>query len=127
MEFVNDTEADLRRRFDSLLSHPLLQATRAFDHSRWPSSEQTKLVDTFGNDDIDYLLNHYEALLMELDVDAKLAVEQWIALKREVTRDPVKAGIGESGLSPGLCRPCSRIPSRSDLSAFTMTCINTCY
>eukprot|EP01043_Picozoa_sp_COSAG02_P007980 COSAG02_NODE_247_length_27137_cov_61.275057_26_plen_55_part_00 len=54
MESVNDTEVDLRRRFDPLLSHPVLQATRAFDQSRWPSSEQTELLDAFGvSDDID--------------------------------------------------------------------------
>ena len=98
VEFVNDTEVDLRRRFDSLLSHPVLQATRAFEHSRWPSSEQTGLVDTFGNDDIDYLLTHYAPLLVELDVDAKLAATQWTSLKREVIHDPVKAGMTREAL-----------------------------
>jgi hypothetical protein len=76
----------------------LLEASRAFEHSRWPSVEQRTLVDTFGNDDIDLLLTHYKTLLEHLDVDVKEAKKQWISLKRDVASDPVKSGMSQSAL-----------------------------
>jgi hypothetical protein len=98
VEFADDTTNDMRRRFDSLLNNPVLTALLVFDHSRWPSLEQQDLLETFGDESIDFLLQHYETLLADLEVDPKTAKQQWTMLKRAIARDPVKAGMKDREL-----------------------------
>ena len=77
----------LNERFYTILKDPVLKASCIFEHMRWPSfaSDKAKL-ESYGEAEIDLLLEHYKTLYGYFSGDADKARREWRRLKLFVAR-----------------------------------------
>jgi len=79
----------MNERFYTILKDPVLKASCIFEHVRWPSCEKDKLaLESYGNEAIDLLIDHYKTLLGYLGCDLAKAHREWRRLKLFVGRSP---------------------------------------
>jgi hypothetical protein len=79
---LNALIAHFHAQFDPLLDHPVIKASLVFEHKRWPTKDK-KAIETFGNDEIRRLADHFSCLRCMQDFDLPEALHQWEKLKRE--------------------------------------------
>ena len=72
----------MKERFDPLLEHEILSATCVFDHSEWPRDGDA--LNSFGNEQVEKLLKHFEKPLLACDVDIERAAVDWIRMKTHI-------------------------------------------
>ena len=79
---VNALSSEMHARFDPFLADPVLDASEVFDHSEWPAAGDER--NSYGNDKIAFLLQHFEVLFGHLEVDIVKAALEWVRLKEKV-------------------------------------------
>ena len=77
----------MNERFYTILKDPVLKASCIFEHVRWPSfSSAREALESYGVQEINLLLGHYETLYGYLGGNPAAARREWLKLKLFIGR-----------------------------------------
>jgi len=80
---IDSVLAHSHARFDALQQHPVFRASKALEHRTWPIHDEAALA-TFGDGDIELLIDHFRELKCMVGFNRDEAMRQWQLLKFEL-------------------------------------------
>ena len=81
---INETIQNIEDRFESFVSHKVIQAAYIINPKNWPTDAD--LLESYGDEQLEDIFAHYKPLLEARHVDLSIAKMQWSELKQYVRR-----------------------------------------